>query len=223
MTRTWGRPAMAVVLTLLATACNRPAETADAPQQPQQGLPEGHPPINGGSATVSNSTAGGVVLETMDSGGYTYARLGARGQEIWVAGPVTALNEGDTVQIVNPMSMGKFTSKTLDRTFDDLYFIEGFHKPGSEDANGPSAAAHPGASAMRGVIQETMDSGGYTYVRVSINDKDVWLAGPQTVVSEGQTVTWSGGMVMRNFTSNTLDRTFDQIYFVNSLTVVGGD
>lgn len=216
------RPAAAVLLALLATACNRPAETADAPQQPAQGLPPGHPPIAGGSATASNSSAGGVVLETMDAGGYTYARLGAWGQEIWVAGPVTALAVGDTVQIVNPMSMGKFESKALDRTFDDLYFIEGFHKPSAADVNGPSAAAHPDASALRGVIQETMDSGGYTYVRIAIDDKDVWLAGPETAVQEGQTITWDGGMVMRNFTSNTLNRTFDQIYFVSSLSVVEG-
>jgi len=220
MTRTWIRPATAVLLTLFATACNRPAETADAPQQPAQGLPAGHPPIDGGSATVANSTAGGVVLETMDAGGYTYARLGASGQELWVAGPVTPLVVGDTVQIVNPLPMGKFTSKALDRTFDDLFFTEGFHRP--SDVSGPSAAAHPDDSAMRGVIQETMDSGGYTYVRVSLDDEDVWLAGPQTVVQEGQTITWSGGMVMRNFTSNTLNRTFDQIYFVNNLSVVDG-
>jgi hypothetical protein len=59
-------------------------------------------------------------------------------------------------------------------------------------------------------------------VRITANGKDVWLAGPQTVLSEGQTVTWGGGMVMRDFTSNTLSRTFDQIYFVNDLEVVEG-
>ncbi len=218
MTRTWRRLPAAVLLTVLAAACSRGGETADASQQPAQGLPQGHPPVSGGGAVATANGPGGVVLETMDGGGYTYVRLGATGQEIWVAGPVTAVAVGDTVQLVNPMSMGQFTSKALDRTFDNLYFADGFVKPGQ-------AARASGAhmdSGMRGVVQETMDSGGYTYARVTIADKDVWLAGPQTIVQKGQTVTWSGGMVMKNFTSNTLNRTFDQIYFVTELMLVEG-
>ena len=220
MTSAWTRLPAAALITILATACSPGSETADTAQQPAQGLPEGHPPINGANGTVATANGpGGVVLETMDGGGYTYVRLGAADQEIWVAGPVTPIAVGDTVQLMNPMSMGSFASKALDRTFDNLYFADGFVKPGQKP---PSSAAHPGAEGMSGVIQETMDAGGYTYVRITNNGKDIWLAGPQTVVSEGQTITWSGGMVMRNFKSNTLSRTFDQIYFVNALTVVEG-
>jgi hypothetical protein len=221
MTSAWRRLPAAALITIFAAACSPGAETADAAtQQPAQGLPEGHPPIAGGPGTVATANGpGGVVLETMDAAGYTYVRLGAADRQIWVAGPVTAVVVGDTLQLVNPMSMGSFTSKALDRTFEDLFFVDAFVKPGQA----PPSAAHPGGTVgMRGVIQETMDAGGYTYVRVTINDKDAWLAGPQTVVSAGQTVTWSGGMVMRNFKSNTLNKTFDQIYFVNALTVVEG-
>lgn len=218
MTKPWSRLPTAILFTFLTMACGS-GETADAPQQPAQGLPPGHPPIAGGNVTVGNNSGGGVVLETMDAGGYTYARLGASGQEIWVAGPVTALEVGDTVQIVNPMSMGAFTSKALDRTFESLYFVDAFKEPA---VSGPSAGAHPGAGGVQAVIEETMDAGGYTYVRVVVDDEDVWLAGPQTALQEGQTVTWSGGTLMRNFTSNTLNKTFEQIYFVTRLTPVEG-
>lgn len=216
MTRPWKRLPAAVLLAMFAAGCARADGTTDAAQQPAQGLPEGHPPVAGGAAANANGP-GGVVLETIDGGGYTYVRLGADDEAIWVAGPVTPMAVGDTVQISNPMAMGSFTSKALDRTFENLYFADAFVKPGGA----PASMAHADP-AMRGIVQETMDSGGYTYVRITANGKDVWLAGPQTVLSEGQTVTWGGGMVMRDFTSNTLSRTFDQIYFVNDLEVVEG-
>ncbi len=215
MPSTWRRLSTATLFTIFAAACSRGGDTANAAQQAGGSLPQGHPPVSG-QATGGQQGAGGIVLETMDGGGYTYVRLGANGQEIWVAGPVTALGVGDTILMVNPMSMGEFTSKALDRTFDNLYFADAFRKPGDAGA----APLDPGAKT--GVVQETMNSGGYTYARVSAGDVDIWLAGPETVVSKGQTISWTGGMVMKGFTSKTLSRTFDQILFVNAIQVEAG-
>jgi hypothetical protein len=215
MSNTWRRLPAATLFTIFAAACSRGGDTPGAAQQAGGALPEGHPPISG-QAAMGQQGPGGVVLETMDGGGYTYARLGANGQDIWVAGPVTAVAVGDTVMMVNPMAMGQFTSKALERTFDNLYFADAFRKPGEV------AAAAPDVGANTGVVQETMNSGGYTYARVAAGDVDVWLAGPETVVSQGQTISWTGGMVMTGFKSKSLDRTFDQILFVNSIHVVPG-
>jgi len=215
MSNAWRRLSTATLFTIFAAACSRGGDPPGAAQQAGGALPEGHPPISG-QAAGGQQGPGGIVLETVDGGGYTYVRLGANGQEIWVAGPVTALAVGDTVVMVNPMAMGQFTSKALERTFDNLYFADAFRKPGEV------AAAAPDAGAKTGVVQETMNSGGYTYARVSAGDVDVWLAGPETVVSEGQTISWTGGMVMTGFKSKSLDRTFDQILFVNSIHVVPG-
>jgi hypothetical protein len=215
MPSTWRRLSTATVFTIFAAACSRGGDTPGAAQQAGGALPEGHPPISG-QAAMGQQGPGGVVLETMDGGGYTYARLGANGQDIWVAGPVTALAVGDTVAMVNPMAMGQFTSKALNRTFDNLYFADAFRKPGDV------AAAAPDPGANTGVVQETMNSGGYTYARVSVGEADVWLAGPETVVAKGQSIAWTGGMVMTGFKSKSLDRTFDRILFVNSIHAVPG-
>lgn len=216
----WRLP-IAALFTILAAACSRAGESADAADNPAGGLPGGHPPTSAQAAAPRAQGPGGVVLEAIDGGGYTYLRLGAQEgseqKEIWVAGPVTALEVGDTVELVNPMAMGNFTSKALNRSFDQIYFADAFRKPGQTPA---PAAGRTGAGS--GVVQETMDSGGYTYVRVTADGSDVWLAGPTTELKEGDPVAWSSGIVMRGFVSKTLDRTFDEILFVNALQVGGG-
>jgi hypothetical protein len=64
-----------------------------------------------------------------------------------------------------------------------------------------------------------MDAGGYTYVRVTTGEGEVWAAGPQTAVAVGDTVSFPRGMEMRNFHSDKLDRTFERIAFVSAITV----
>ncbi|MCX5794668.1 MAG: DNA-binding protein [Elusimicrobia bacterium] len=74
--------------------------------------------------------------------------------------------------------------------------------------------AAPGPQApVTGVVAETMDSGGYTYVRLVQDQGSVWLAAPPTKVAKGQKLSFQPGMAMRNFKSRTLKRTFPAIIF----------
>ncbi len=75
----------------------------------------------------------------------------------------------------------------------------------------------PMGQAISGAVLETMDAAGYTYVLVDTGDQQVWAAGPQTSVTVGEQVYLTDGMAMRDFHSETLDRTFDAIYFVGSI------
>jgi hypothetical protein len=72
------------------------------------------------------------------------------------------------------------------------------------------------------VVQQTMDAGSYTYLQVKAGDSLVWLAAPQTKVEKGVTVSWNGSMVMTNFTSPSLKRTFDKILFVEGVKILKG-
>jgi hypothetical protein len=72
-------------------------------------------------------------------------------------------------------------------------------------------------AATTGTVLETMDAAGYTYVRLQTGQTTVWAAGPQTPVKVGQTVQLVGGMLMQDFHSKTLDRTFDNILFVTGI------
>ncbi len=176
-----------------------------------QQLPPGHVPV---SASGGQAAPGTVVLETMNSAGYTYVRGALQGKETWFAGPLTALAVGDTVQVASPMRMQNFASGSLGRTFEVLYFVSGYRKEGA--APSPPRS---GVSDRSGEVREVLVSGGYTYVRVETGDASLWVAGPPTDVDEGDTVSWGAGTLMRRFSSRTLGRTFDEIVFVEEFVV----
>lgn len=88
----------------------------------------------------------GKVVETMNSGGYTYVLVDDGSTKIWAAAPEVAVAVGDEVVVPEGSPMADFHSKTLNRTFDVVYFVAGIQVVGGKSANGPAASA-PAASA----------------------------------------------------------------------------
>ena len=72
-----------------------------------------------------------------------------------------------------------------------------------------------------GTVAETINAGGYTYLR--LEEPDIWIAAPTMTVSEGDQVKYSSGMEMRDFYSKALDRTFESIFFVQNVSLAGQD
>ena len=62
-------------------------------------------------------------------------------------------------------------------------------------------------------VQETLNSGGYTYMKVKDGKNSYWIAMTQRNVKVGDTVKFSEQGWMKNFHSKTLNRTFDNILF----------
>jgi len=87
-------------------------------------------------------------------------------------------------------------------------------------------ASHPPAIpadtnlANSGKVLEVINSSGYTYTQVRTGKETLWLAAYKTDVAKGATVRYSSGIVMQKFYSKSLDRTFDQILFVDALEQV---
>ncbi len=79
--------------------------------------------------------------------------------------------------------------------------------------------AAPAGTPVAGKVVETMNSGGYTYVLVENGGQKTWVAGPQTAVKVGQKVACQPGGTMTNFTSKTLNRTFESIIFSGGIQV----
>ena len=73
-------------------------------------------------------------------------------------------------------------------------------------------------SAGTGTVAETMTSGGYVYVRLEADGN--WVASTPIPVVVGDKVKYSGGMMMKDFTSRTLDRSFEYILFASKLEVI---
>ena len=87
-----------------------------------------------------------------------------------------------------------------------------------EPADENLALAAPVPEGMiRGTVLETMDAAGYTYVLLDTVDGQRWVAAQQTPVAVGDIVQTNQGMLMQNFTSQSLNRTFEVIYFSGAL------
>ena len=78
-----------------------------------------------------------------------------------------------------------------------------------------SAPAAP--SGTTGTVVETMNAAGYTYVQVDDGQQKIWAAAPEFVVNVGDQVVVPEGMAMHNYHSQTLDRDFPVVYFVDSV------
>ncbi len=96
-------------------------------------------------------------------------------------------------------------------------------KPAAAQAQNaaPAQAENAPAASKTGKVVETMNGGGYTYVQVDTGTEKIWAAAPEFAVKVGDPVVVPSGMLMTGHHSKTLNRTFDQIYFVNSILVGG--
>ncbi len=86
----------------------------------------------------------------------------------------------------------------------------------------PEAAAPQDDAVLSGKVVETMNSGGYTYICIEKDGKKTWAAVLETKVAVGQDVVLQPGYEMINFTSKTLNRTFDKIIFSTGMVLQEG-
>ena len=81
-------------------------------------------------------------------------------------------------------------------------------------ADAPAMTA-PSTAVVTGVILEVKDVDSYTYIRLKTKDGETWAAVSTTPLKVGATVTIGDAMVMKNFESKSLKKTFPSIVFGN--------
>ena len=111
--------ACGMVLLLGAIGCNSAKQEAPAPVSQAE---PATPPL-----VQDNAALSGKVLETMNSGGYTYLQIENNGKKTWIAAPEAKIKVGQKVSCEPGMEMQNFTSKTLKRTFASIIFSSGIH------------------------------------------------------------------------------------------------
>jgi len=67
------------------------------------------------------------------------------------------------------------------------------------------------------VVQEVIQATSYTYLKVKEADRDFWIAIAKRQIAAGATISFAGGLEMKNFESKDLQRTFETIYFVDRI------
>ncbi len=148
----------------------------------------------------------GVVRNVRIGGGYSYIEVDVGDGPVWLATAITAVSPGDRIAWNDYAVMSDFESKALNRRFERILFVGRIVKLDSEST-----------PRRRGVVSEIMVAAGYSFIRVEENGASLWLAAPETPVDVGQAIEWSGGSLMRNFNSRSLQRVFDEIIFVGSV------
>lgn len=191
-------------------------------------LPEGHPAVTGATASApampgQGTKISGTVVETMDSGGYTYIKVKTASGEEWAATPATKVTKGQNVTIVQQMVAEKFQSNTLKRTFDRIIFgsLEGAAAPAQPGqiatatmggGMGQMPPGHPqmGGGSPMGSAQQHMTSPAAGDIKVSKAEgadaktvAEVWAGkgalGGKPVVIHGKVVKFLGGIMGKNW------------------------
>ena len=147
---------IALVVAVLGLAVLLLAGCGDKKAQEEAALPAAGTPAAEAAATAmpaAGAFVSGTVVETMNSGGYTYVLLDTGDNRVWAAGPETpGLEVGQKVSAPSGMEMRDFTAKSLDRTFASILFVgalevEGAHTHGAEGGL-PEAGGMTGMTGM---------------------------------------------------------------------------
>jgi hypothetical protein len=107
------------LVSLSLAACNQePAPQAAAPVAAPAAAPAPGP------AAAKSGGITGTVVETVDAAGYTYVQVDNGTEKIWAAAPKFAVAVGDSVVVPEGMPMTNYHSKTLERDFPVVYFVD---------------------------------------------------------------------------------------------------
>ena len=102
----------------VAAAAAVPGQNPPAVAQ-QQPAAAAQSPVN---VAPASSQLVGTVAEVKDAAGYTYLKIQTASGEQWAAVPQASVKKGANVSVAAQMTMEKFESKTLNKTFDTIVF-----------------------------------------------------------------------------------------------------
>jgi hypothetical protein len=84
-----------------------------------------------------------------------------------------------------------------------------------------AGCSNPGADGSVSVkVQDVEQVENYTYLLVKGKGPAYWIAVTSTEIAVGEKITYQGGMLMENFYSKELDKTFEKVIFLDG---VGGN
>jgi len=132
-----------------------PAASGASSSAPMMGGPPVMPPISAPEVeapAMGGTGVAGVVAEVIQVPNYTYLRITTAQGDQWAAvSSNPSLQKGQTVRLGTATQMTGFTSKTLNRTFDTIWFGELDTGGGGEAPTGaPPGQLPPGHPSIAG-------------------------------------------------------------------------
>jgi len=186
----------------LLTACSQDTP-APAPKKPSE---QSSQPVKAAATEAKVPGKSGTVLETMDAATYTYLKVDTGTETFWAATNKTLIKIGDAVVVPEGTPMPNFYSKSLDRTFEMVYFVSsvlvGGEMAGAAPADMP--AGHPPMTGSPTVAEKAdVDFSGITTVEGGVTVADVYankaeLAG-KSIKVRGKVVKYSAQIMGKNW------------------------
>ncbi|TNF53333.1 DNA-binding protein [bacterium] len=144
------------------------------------------------------SSLSGKVVETMNSGGYSYVNIEKNGKKIWVAVTQIKVEVGQNISFKPGMTMKNFKSKTLNRTFETIVFSSGvIEQQGRESVKKSSGQKQSkGSSNIPINVKKATGPGAYTVAE--LYEKSIELDRKYVIV-KGQVVKFSADIMGKNW------------------------
>jgi hypothetical protein len=139
----------------------------------------------------------GKVIETMDSGGYTYVQIENNGKKTWVAVSKTKVQKGQNITFSPGAEMKNFESKTLKRKFDSIIFsggVVGAQVGGETKSPGSKGSAVTVTERIK--VDKAPGPDSYTVAEIFKNSKNLQ---EKNVVVRGKVVKVSAGVMKKNW------------------------
>jgi len=165
----------------------------------------------------------GKVVETMNAGGYSYILIEKKGKKTWVAVTEMKVTVGKDMAFLPGSPMSNFTSKSLNRTFDMIYFSGGPVKSSSAGKATADASPHgkPAEAASDKSVKVEKAIGADAYTVAEIYQKTAALNN-KTVIVKGKVVKVSSGIMGMNWI-HVQDGTGDPKNGSNNLVATSDD
>ncbi len=175
----------------------------------------------GGGGDQAMQGVSGKVVETMNSGGYTYALVKKGGTKIWVALPQSAIAVGSEIVCQPGMEMSNFKSASLNRSFESIVFSAGLAPVGPVAAPAPTASSAPSEAIT---VSKAEGANGQTVGEIfekkdALADKPVAVHGK--VVKVSRNIMGKNWLHLQDGTGNQTTGTNDLVVTTDSLPEVG--
>jgi hypothetical protein len=141
----------------------------------------------------------GPVLEHLAAPPYVYLRVKTSKGEVWAAVPETKIENGTKVTVFNPMLMTKFESKSLKRTFDEVYFgtlTAGDAAPAGTAGGAPAGMLQSAPPVNVGKVEKASGADARTVAEVWAQKAS--LVG-KTVIIRGTVVKYNEAVMGKNW------------------------
>lgn len=180
-------------------------------------------------AGQTDGTIHGKVTNVIEASGYTYVEVDINKQKVWAAGPNTPLKIGDMIGFSTDMVMENFHSKSMNRDFDIIYFVDNFIIDKTSQGIKTSVKASPHSQTKQQPMAKPVTGiakaeGGHTIAeiyadKINLNGKTIRVRG---LVSK-----FNGGIMGKNWlhirdssTHEDLTITTDSTVAVNDIVIV---